>query len=38
MINKIHKKSSISDEEKIIIDRNLARIAKLADKLDTLDF
>ena len=38
MINKIHKKSDISAEERVIIDRNLARIAELADKLDTLDF
>ena len=38
MINKIHKKSDISAEERAIIDRNLARIAELADKLDTLDF
>ena len=38
MINKIHKKTEISAEERAIIDRNLARIAELADKLDTLDF
>ena len=38
MINKIHKKSTISEEERAIIDRNLSRIAELADRLDTLDF
>ena len=38
MVNKIHKKTEISAEERAIIDRNLARIAELADKLDTLDF
>ena len=38
MINKIHKKSEISDEERKIIERNMARIAELADKLDTLEF
>ena len=36
MINKIHKSNQISDEERAIIDRNMARIAELADKLDTL--
>jgi Ser/Thr protein kinase RdoA (MazF antagonist) len=38
MINKIHKKSTISEEERAIIDRDLSRIAELADRLDTLDF
>ena len=38
MINKIHKKSSVSDHERAIIDRDLARIAELAGRLDTLDF
>ncbi len=38
MINKIHKKSDISEEERAIIDRDLARIAELAGRLDTLDF
>lgn len=36
MVNKIHKKRSLTDEDREIIDRNMARIAELADKLDTL--
>ena len=36
MINKIHKKVNISEAEQAIIGKNLARIAELAGKLDTL--
>ena len=38
MINKIHKKSSLTDEDREIIDRNLKRIGRLVKKLDTLAF
>ena len=38
MINKIHKKMQISDEDQAIIDRNVARIAEQLDNLETLAF
>ena len=38
MINKIYKKSSLSEEDHAVIRRNLTRIDMLADKLDTLAF
>lgn len=36
MINKIHKNSSISDAQRAIIERDMARLAELGDRLDTL--
>ena len=38
MINKIHKKLVLSEEDRAIIDRNMMRVAELADKLDNLAF
>ena len=38
MINKIHKNNTISEAERAIIDRDLRRVAELADRLETLDF
>ena len=38
MINKIHKKTSLSEEDRAIIERDLARATELADRLDTLAF
>ncbi len=36
MVNKVHKKSELNDEDRKIIDRNMAKIRELAGRLDTL--